>query len=68
MKNRRIRDTHHAFCCLSGYGRRNAPEAPQRSEDKNKRSGAAVNIPLHCKAEKGCQTTLPPICAAKGRS
>ncbi|CDZ86747.1 hypothetical protein BN1086_05000 [Citrobacter koseri] len=30
--------------------RRNAPEAPQRSEDENKRSGAAVNIPLPCKA------------------
>jgi hypothetical protein len=34
----------------AGHGRRNAPEAPQRSEDENKRNGAAVNIPPPCKA------------------
>lgn len=44
-----------AFSSVNGFmpvraWRSGATEAPQRSEDENKLSGAAVNIPIPCKA------------------
>ncbi len=38
------------FLCPSGHGRRNAPEAPQRSEDSKKRYGVSRDNPLPCQA------------------